>query len=41
MGRAMIDLLLGEIADRRPAVSRGLEKRQLVLPAELMVRASS
>jgi DNA-binding LacI/PurR family transcriptional regulator len=41
MGRAMIDLLLGEIADRRPAVSRGLEKRQLVLPAELVVRASS
>lgn len=41
MGRAMIDLLLGEIADRRPVASRGLEKRQLVLPAELVVRASS
>lgn len=41
MGRAMIDLLLGEIADRRPAVSRELEKRQVVLPTELVARASS
>ncbi|GDY83449.1 hypothetical protein SAVCW2_26480 [Streptomyces avermitilis] len=41
MGRAMIDLLLDEIADRRPAVSRGLERRQLVLPSELVRRASS
>ncbi|MER5875741.1 MULTISPECIES: LacI family DNA-binding transcriptional regulator [unclassified Streptomyces] len=41
MGRAMTDLLLGEIADRRPATSRTLEQRQLVLPAELVVRASS
>jgi DNA-binding LacI/PurR family transcriptional regulator len=41
MGRAMIDLLLGEIADRRPAVSRDLEKRQVVLPTELVARASS
>jgi len=41
MGRAMIDLLLGEIADRRPAVSRGLERRQLVLPTELVTRHSS
>ncbi len=29
MGRAMIDLLLGEIADRRPAVGAVLEKRQV------------
>jgi DNA-binding LacI/PurR family transcriptional regulator len=41
MGRAMIDLLLEEIADRRPAASRGLERRQAVLPTELVVRASS
>ncbi|GHG94535.1 LacI family DNA-binding transcriptional regulator [Streptomyces lanatus] len=41
MGRRMIDLLLSEIADRRPAVSRGLEKRQMVLATELVTRASS
>ncbi|MFF7972723.1 substrate-binding domain-containing protein [Streptomyces sp. NPDC007905] len=41
MGRAMIDLLLTEIADRRPAVSRGLERRHAVLPTELVARASS
>ncbi|MBN0045769.1 LacI family DNA-binding transcriptional regulator [Streptomyces actuosus] len=41
MGRRMIDLLLTEIADRRPAPTRELEPRQLVLPAELVVRASS
>ncbi|WP_338900446.1 LacI family DNA-binding transcriptional regulator [Streptomyces sp. TG1A-60] len=41
MGRAMIDLLLDEIADRRPAVSRGLERRQVVLPTELVERDSS
>ncbi|MPY64944.1 LacI family DNA-binding transcriptional regulator [Streptomyces spongiae] len=41
MGRAMIDLLLDEIADRRPAVSRGLERRQVVLPTELVQRFSS
>jgi DNA-binding LacI/PurR family transcriptional regulator len=41
MGRAMIDLLLDEIADRRPAISRGLERRQVVLPTELVARASS
>lgn len=41
MGRAMIDLLLDEIADRRPAVSRGLERRQVVLPTELVERFSS
>ncbi|MFF2505996.1 LacI family DNA-binding transcriptional regulator [Streptomyces sp. NPDC058067] len=41
MGRAMIDLLLAEIADRRPAASRSLDGRQLVLPNELVERASS
>jgi DNA-binding LacI/PurR family transcriptional regulator len=41
MGRAMIDLLLTEIADRRPAVSRGLERRHAVLPTELVTRSSS
>jgi DNA-binding LacI/PurR family transcriptional regulator len=41
MGRRMIDLLLTEIADRRPAVSRGLERRQVVLATELVTRASS
>ncbi|MGW1673703.1 LacI family DNA-binding transcriptional regulator [Streptomyces sp. NPDC002324] len=41
MGRAMIDLLLDEIADRRPAVSRGLERRQVVLPTALVERDSS
>jgi len=41
MGRRMIDLLLTEIADRRPAVSRGLERRQVVLATELVHRTSS
>ncbi|POX64807.1 LacI family transcriptional regulator [Streptomyces sp. Ru62] len=41
MGRAMIDLLLTEIADRRPAASRGADRHQAVLPTELVVRASS
>ncbi|MGV9554909.1 LacI family DNA-binding transcriptional regulator [Streptomyces sp. NPDC003401] len=41
MGRRMLGLLLTEIADDRPAVSRGLERRQVVLAAELMVRASA
>lgn len=41
MGRHMIDLLLSEIADRRPAVSRELERRQVVLATELVARASS
>ncbi|MFF0384933.1 LacI family DNA-binding transcriptional regulator [Streptomyces sp. NPDC004286] len=41
MGRAMIDLLLDEIADRRPAVSRSLERRQVVLPTKLVQRLSS
>jgi len=41
MGRRMIDLLLSEIADRRPAVSRGLERRQVVLATELVHRTSS
>jgi DNA-binding LacI/PurR family transcriptional regulator len=41
MGRAMIDLLLDEIADQRPAGSRTLDRRQVVLPAELVERDSS
>ncbi|MER7054666.1 MULTISPECIES: LacI family DNA-binding transcriptional regulator [unclassified Streptomyces] len=42
MGRAMTDLLLTEIADRRPAASRGPEQRhQTVLATELVERASS
>ncbi len=41
MGRAMLELLMDEIADRRPAASRGLERRQLVLPTELVERRSS
>ncbi|MER7928930.1 MULTISPECIES: LacI family DNA-binding transcriptional regulator [unclassified Streptomyces] len=41
MGRSMIDLLLGEIADRRPAAARGPERRQAVLATELVTRASS
>lgn len=43
MGRKMLDLLLTEIADRRPAVSRGMgvERRQVELATELVVRASS
>ncbi|MFI0811226.1 LacI family DNA-binding transcriptional regulator [Streptomyces echinatus] len=41
MGRAMIDLLLTEIADRRPAASQGPDRRQAVLATELVVRASS
>ncbi|MEU6371433.1 LacI family DNA-binding transcriptional regulator [Streptomyces sp. NPDC046931] len=41
MGRAMTDLLLEEIADRRPASSRDPERRQVVLPTELVRRDSS
>ncbi|MER5177052.1 LacI family DNA-binding transcriptional regulator [Streptomyces sp. NPDC002896] len=41
MGRAMIDLLLAEIADARPAASRGLDRQQVVLPTQLVERASS
>ncbi|NEY36028.1 substrate-binding domain-containing protein [Streptomyces sp. PRKS01-65] len=41
MGRRMIGLLLDEIADRRPALSRGPERQQVVLPTELVVRRSS
>ncbi|MFF7449130.1 MULTISPECIES: substrate-binding domain-containing protein [unclassified Streptomyces] len=41
MGRHMIDLLLTEIADRRPAASRGLERRQVVVATELVERTSS
>ncbi|MCD7445305.1 LacI family transcriptional regulator [Streptomyces lincolnensis] len=40
MGRRMIDLLLTEIADRRPAVTRDLERRQVVLATKLVTRAS-
>ncbi|MEU3276176.1 LacI family DNA-binding transcriptional regulator [Streptomyces antibioticus] len=41
MGRRMLSLLLTEIADRRPAASRGLERHQVVLATELVPRASS
>lgn len=41
MGHRMIDLLLAEVADRRPPASRGLERRQVVLATELVERASS
>ncbi|MEU0671849.1 LacI family DNA-binding transcriptional regulator [Streptomyces sp. NPDC006172] len=41
MGRRMLDLLLTEIADRRPTASRELEPRQVVLATELVQRASS
>ncbi|MYS46397.1 substrate-binding domain-containing protein [Streptomyces sp. SID5998] len=41
MGRAMIDLLLTEIADRRLAGAPTHEPHHAVLPTELVVRASS
>ncbi|MEU0597918.1 LacI family DNA-binding transcriptional regulator [Streptomyces sp. NPDC006393] len=41
MGRAMIDLLLTEIADRRPPAPGGPERRHAVLPTELVIRTSS
>jgi hypothetical protein len=41
MGRAMIGLLLDEIADRRPAASRSLDRRQVVLATKLVARESS
>ncbi|MFC5955604.1 LacI family DNA-binding transcriptional regulator [Streptomyces pratens] len=41
MGRRMIDLLLAEVADRRPPASRELDRRQVVLATELVERASS
>ncbi|MBR8641830.1 LacI family DNA-binding transcriptional regulator [Streptomyces tuirus] len=41
MGRRMIDLLLTEVADRRPLASRGLDRRQVVLATELVQRSSS
>ncbi|GGJ17316.1 LacI family DNA-binding transcriptional regulator [Streptomyces brasiliensis] len=41
MGRAMLGLLLEEIADRRPTASRRLERRHVVLPTELVGRESS
>ncbi|MGW2448164.1 LacI family DNA-binding transcriptional regulator [Streptomyces sp. NPDC001675] len=41
MGRAMIDLLLSEIAGRRPTPVRDPQPRHTVLPTELVERASS
>lgn len=41
MGRTMTDLLLAEVADRRPPASRELDRRQVVLATELVARASS
>ncbi|MEU4653711.1 LacI family DNA-binding transcriptional regulator [Streptomyces sp. NPDC023723] len=41
MGRAMIDLLLTEIADRRPAAARGPERQQAVLATQMVERKSS
>ncbi|MFE0320086.1 substrate-binding domain-containing protein, partial [Streptomyces albogriseolus] len=41
MGRAMTNLLLAEVADRRPSATRELERRQMVLATELVERASS
>ncbi|MGW3957513.1 LacI family DNA-binding transcriptional regulator [Streptomyces sp. NPDC004752] len=41
MGRAMLDLLLTDIADCRHALSRGPERRHTVLPTELVIRSSS
>ncbi|MET9775718.1 LacI family DNA-binding transcriptional regulator [Streptomyces sp. NPDC006367] len=41
MGRAMIDLLLTEIAGHRPADTRERERHQVVLATELVERASS
>jgi DNA-binding LacI/PurR family transcriptional regulator len=41
MGRRMIDLLLSEVADRRPLASRAPERRQMVLATELVHRSSS
>ena len=41
MGRRMIDLLLAEVADRRPLASRSADRRQVVVATELVPRASS
>ncbi|WP_344497789.1 LacI family DNA-binding transcriptional regulator [Streptomyces enissocaesilis] len=41
MGREMARMLLAEIADRRPAGTRSIAPRQVVLPTELVTRASS
>ncbi|MFF6999367.1 LacI family DNA-binding transcriptional regulator [Streptomyces sp. NPDC008313] len=41
MGRAMTDLLIAEIAGRRPSSPREPERRQVVLPTELIQRRSS
>ncbi|MEU6478936.1 LacI family DNA-binding transcriptional regulator [Streptomyces sp. NPDC047017] len=40
MGRAMIGLLLAEIADRGPSGTHDLARRHTVLPTELVVRTS-
>ncbi len=41
MGREMARVLLEEIAERRPAGTRSVAPRQVVLPTELVTRASS
>lgn len=41
MGRTMTDVLLSEIADDRPAAARRLYRPQIILPTELVERASS
>ncbi|MFD9908965.1 LacI family DNA-binding transcriptional regulator [Streptomyces sp. NPDC059063] len=41
MGRTMTHVLLTEIADPRPAAARRLDRPQIVLPTELVCRASS
>ncbi|WP_030681931.1 LacI family DNA-binding transcriptional regulator [Streptomyces sp. NRRL B-1347] len=41
MGRVMTDVLLAEIADPRPAAARRLARQQIVLPTDLVHRASS
>ncbi|MGW2226061.1 LacI family DNA-binding transcriptional regulator [Streptomyces formicae] len=41
MGRTMTDVLLSEIADDRPPATRRLYRPQIVLPTELVERASS
>ncbi|MFF2654083.1 LacI family DNA-binding transcriptional regulator [Streptomyces sp. NPDC058045] len=41
MGRAMIDVLLAEIADTTPRATRDVTHRQIILPTELVPRASS
>ncbi|MEI5103925.1 LacI family DNA-binding transcriptional regulator [Streptomyces sp. PmtG] len=41
MGRTMTDVLLAEIADPRPPAARHLTRSRIVLPTELVHRASS